>query len=163
STKSHGYRTRFETFSGNSAIISRKFQFAMKGIDAEAGVHVKAPKDWDFYVGAGPYAFHGDMGKNAWGGKARLLAKASNPFALEVSESYDTVFGNIVQGEAFLIFPMGPKARVRKGRAACLDNCTIWQNLSERIVQPTFRQEIVVVNSGRKNSIAIDPATGLPI
>jgi hypothetical protein len=160
SKQSRGYHTQFEEFSGNNAIISRKYEFAMKGVNAEAGVHFGKTTHFDFYLGAGPYYFEG-KGKNAWGGKARLWGKYKDYVALEVAESYDNVFHNIVSGQIAFMLPIGCKAVIRKKNPCCTEPCFV-QTISERMVQPVGREEIIVLDTKRKDSIAIDPATGLP-
>jgi hypothetical protein len=160
SKQSRGYHTQFEEFSGNNAIISRKYEFAMKGVNAEAGVHFGKTTHFDFYLGAGPYYFEG-KGKNAWGGKARLWGKYKDYVALEVAESYDNVFHNIVSGQIAFMLPIGCKAVIRKKNPCCTEPCFV-QTISERMVQPVGREEIIVLDTKRKDRIAIDPATGLP-
>ena len=53
-------------------ILSQKYEFTMKGFDAEAGGHFGS-RDYHFFAGAGPYYFDGEMGPHLWGGKARIL------------------------------------------------------------------------------------------
>jgi hypothetical protein len=160
SRQSKGYHTEFEEFVGHQAIISRKYEFSMRGVDAEAGVHFAKTQNLDFYLGAGPYYFEG-KGKNAWGGKAHLLGKFGDYLTLEVSESYDNVFRNIVSGQVAVMFPIGCKTVSKKRTPCCNDPCFL-QTISERLVQPVGKQEIIVVDSKRRKSVAINPITALP-
>ena len=77
---------------------------------------------------------------------------------LEISDSYDRTFHNKFQGQISLSFSFGPKSKVKEqGRT-----CKVANTLNDRMVQPVDRQEIIVIDNTRKNTVAIDPATGLP-
>ncbi len=155
---SSAYRSRFNHFSGHSMYISSRYEFAMKGLDAEAGIHFGHTRNFDFYAAAGPYYFIGELGNHAWGGKARLSFSFKDYITIEVSDSYDQVFKNNFQGQITFSYPFGPKLKSKKqGRS-----CSFARSLEHRMVQPVGREEIVVVNRHRKNSVAIDPNTGKP-
>ena len=62
------YRTKFEEFKGNSIIISRKRELALKAANAEVGFHLDHFKHVPFYFAAGPYYLTG-QGKTSWGGR----------------------------------------------------------------------------------------------
>ena len=53
------YDIGFNSFSGNSILVNRKFQYAMKGVDGELGFHLGKASDFDFYGALGPYYFKG--------------------------------------------------------------------------------------------------------
>jgi hypothetical protein len=158
---SRPYRTRFSHFSGNHMILSRKYETAMKGADAEAGGHFYY-RDFDFFAGAGPYYFDGEIGPHAWGGKARLFGMWKEYIGLQVSYSYDNVFRSIVQGEVTFSLPLGPRPKVKADRKNCKTTCLAAERLDRRMVQPVVRDEIIVLNDSRKNSVAINPLTGEP-
>jgi len=152
------YDSTFETFSGNYMLVSQKYQSAMKGANAEFGFHFGKSALFDFYAAAGPYYFIGKIDPATWGGKARISGTFKDILTLEISDSYDRTFHNKFQGQISLSFSFGPKSKVKEqGRA-----CKVANTLNDRMLQPVDRQEIIVIDNTRKNTIAIDPATGLP-
>lgn len=155
---SNPYGTTFDSFSGNYMLISQKYQSAMKGADAEFGFHFGKSESFDFYAAAGPYYFIGKIDPTTWGGKARLSGTFKDILTLEISDSYDRTFHNKFQGQISLSFSFGPKSKVKKQA----HTCKVANTLNNRMLQPVDRQEIIVIDKTRKNSVAIDPATGLP-
>lgn len=148
------YDTIFGSFAGNFLLLTQSFQSAMKGVDAELGFHLGRYKLFDLYAAAGPYCFVGKNTATAWGGKARLVGTFNDILSLEISNSYDRVFHNKFQGQISLNYFFGPRTENR----GC--GCSI---LNNRMLQPVARQEIIVVDDARINTIAIDPETGAPI
>ncbi len=157
-TKSRFFHTKFDAFKGNHLIISRKREFAMKGVNAEVGGHFKGGSLVDFYAAAGPYYFINE-GKQAIGGEGRILATVWDHFGFQLSGSYDSEFKGIVQGEFSFIIPLGGKRHVTKRKEM---SCPVDQALRERAYQKIDRQEIIVVDRKRRRSTAINPATGKP-
>src|ERR1700722_132057 len=151
------YHTEFSHFKGHSLILSRKYEFTMKGFDAEVGGHYDTA-DFRFYTGAGPYYFDGQLGPSAWGGKARVYAGWKDYVGVQVIASADRVFHGIVQGEIILSLPFGPRSDLKEKNK----NCRSARRLDRRMVQPVVRDEIIVLNKHRKHSTAINPATGDP-
>lgn len=152
------YDPLFKTFSGNNMLISQKYQSAMKGADVEFGFHIGKTKFCDFYAAAGPYYFNGKVDPITWGGKARISGRFKDILTLEISDSYDKTFHNKFQGQISLTFSFGPKSKVKPyGRT-----CKKANALNDRMLQPVSRQEIIVINKPTKNTVAIDPSTGLP-
>lgn len=145
------YDPVFGAFSGHYMLLLQKRQTAMKGANAEFGFHFGQSESLDFYAAAGPYYFIGEGAPATWGGKARISATFKDALTLEVSDSYDRTFHNKFQGQIALHFSFGPKS---KGKAA--------NRLNDRMVQPVDRQEIIVIDTVKKNTVAIDPATGQP-
>jgi trimeric autotransporter adhesin len=154
------YETDFYTFSGHSMIVSQKYQFGMKGADAELGFHFGKSRLFDFYAAAGPYYFIGEIGPNVWGGKARLAGTFKEYITVEISDSCDRMFHNKFQGQITLSLPFGIKSKVKK--KGCRNTCKLADALVSRMVQPVGRQEIIVVGHKKKHSAAIDPTTGQP-
>lgn len=144
------YAVRFGEFSGNYLLLSQKYQFAMKGADAEFGFHFEKSGAVDLYAAAGPYYYVGEIGPGTWGAKARIRGTYKNILGLELSNSYDNTFHNRFQGQISLSFALGPKSDTH--------TCT----MPRRMMQPVGRDEIIVVNKKRRNEPAIDPATGQP-
>ena len=152
------YDPVFGSFSGNHMLVSQKYHSAMKGADAEFGVHFEKSESFDFYAGAGPYYFIGEIDPVTWGGKARLSGTFKDILTLEISDSYDRTFHNKFQGQISLSFSFGPKSKVKEeGRT-----CKVANKLNNRMLQPVGRQEIIVIDKIKTNTPAIDPATGLP-
>lgn len=152
------YHTSFGTFSGNYMLVSQKYQSAMKGANAEFGFHFGKTKLFDFYAAAGPYYFIGKETSATWGGKARVSSIFKDMFTLEISDSYDNTFHNKFQGQISLSFSFGPKSKVKaNGRI-----CKMANTLNDRMLQQVDRQEIIVIDHPITNTVAIDPATGLP-
>ncbi len=125
----------------------------MKGSDAEFGFHFGTSQSFDFYAAAGPYYFVGEAAPATWGGKARISGTFKDMLTLEISDSYDRTFHNKFQGQIGLTFSFGPQSK---------DSCKATKVLVNRMLQPVGRQEIIVVDHAKKNTAAINPATGLP-
>src|SRR5690242_15286158 len=99
----------FKRFEGNHILQNEfydaKVEYAMKGFNAEIGAHLIAPRpNYDLYVGAGTYYFIGEVGKNTWGGKIRVSGKVTKYVSLEISDSFDRVFHNRLQGQGTLSY-----------------------------------------------------------
>ncbi|MBI2742424.1 MAG: inverse autotransporter beta domain-containing protein [Chlamydiales bacterium] len=152
------YHVKFHEFEGNSMILQAKREFAMKGVNGEAGVHIEMPKGMSCYIAAGPYYFEGE-GKNAIGGEARARVMLHKYLGVSVNGSYDSVFKGIVQGELRLTYPFGPKNHAVKSRGR---SCSDTQALYAVAMQPVDRNEIIVVDRKRKLSTAINPDTNDP-
>jgi hypothetical protein len=152
------YGSAFQSFSGNYMLVSEKFHSAMKGANAEFGFHFGESKSLDFYAAAGPYYFIGEVAPVTWGGKARISGTFKDTLIVEISDSYDRVFHNKFQGQIGLSFSFGPKSKIKKEERTC----KLANTLNNRMLQPVDRQEIIVVDNTKKNTIAIDPATNLP-
>lgn len=154
------YDLEFSHFTGHSVMVSRKYDFAMYGGDAEIGCHFKRWKNFDFYLGVGPYAFKGkQIGDPAIGGKLRVKGRFGEYINLEASDSYDAVFHNRFNAELAISIPFGPRSKPKPGRkASCCK-----QNIFQRWVHDTpYRNEIVVLDTKKKTSAAINPGTGQP-
>jgi hypothetical protein len=155
---SHPYHTTFKGFSGHHMLLSQKYQSAMKGADAEFGFHFGESKSFDFYAAAGPYYFIGKKAPVTWGGKARINGTFKDILTLEVSDSYDPTFHNKFQGQVSLNYSFGPKSKIKENGRTCQEANT----LNDRMLQPVGRQEIIVIDKIRKNTVARDPATSRP-
>jgi hypothetical protein len=158
---SRGYHTEFWGFKGNRIYLSQKFEFAMKGVDAEAGFHFGKSNYIDFYAAVGPYVFAGPIGNTAYGGKVRFRGMITDYLTLEISDSFDNVFHNNVQGQISINIPLGKSPNVKRNYGNC-SNCDDAIAMSQRMVQPVDRAEIVVVDTHRKKRTANDPLTGQP-
>lgn len=152
------YEAVFKAFSGNYMLISQKYQAAMKGADAEFGFHFGKFKSFDFYAAAGPYYFIGENAPSTWGGKGRISATYKDILTFEISDSYDRTFHNKFQGQLSLGFSFGPKSKIKKQNRSC----TLEGKLNDRMLQQVDRQEIIVIDNTRKQSVAINPLTKTP-
>ncbi len=152
------YDPQFEEFSGNSIIVSRKQEFALKGANAEAGYHWDHYKNVPIYFAAGPYYLSGS-GKTAWGGELRAVIKIFEYVSVSGNTSYDSLFRWIGQGQLGINVSFGAKREVKQNSQA---SCCSALSLRTRSVQCIDRNEIIPVDNRRVKSQAIDPATGEP-
>lgn len=175
---SHLYDTKatitaptFNSFQGNEALmsqtltVSRKKQYAMKGLDSEIAFHILKNEHIDLYAGAGPY-YYNYSSKQALGVQARIGAQIYEHLSLEVINSYDSRFKENIQGSVGLNIPFGPRPRISKNKR--LSKCSDPALLAQRLVQDVKRQEIIVLDKTLKTktsevfSSAIDPLTEKP-
>lgn len=154
----------FTRFSGHNMLLSKEYEFAMKGFNAELGFHfgqsLGKSRLFDFYAGAGPYYFTEKMRPNIWGGKARLGCRFNEYVTIELRNSYDKTFRNRFQCELTLSLPFGHGSTIEQ--TDDYDSCALQDLLFSRMLQPVERQEIIVVDHAKRCSAAIDPATGEP-
>ncbi len=148
----------FDHFSGNSLYLSRKQELALKGTNAEVGVHIAKVKGIDFYSALGPYYFANDT-KHTFGGEFRIGMDVLNILRIEGNTSYDHLFKWIGQGQISLSYAFTPKKMSRKERKG---SCSFHGYVRDRAFQRVDKQEIIVVTTQKKKSVAINPATGLP-
>ena len=154
--QSHKYGHDFAKFDGNNILLQYKQKHVLTGGDAEVGAHLTQSTKYDLYAGAGPYYFGGGKA-HGWGGKVRLLARYKEYISLEGSYSFDRVFRNIVQGTIGFNYPLGKKL-TRKDK-----NCPQQNDLMlSRAAFAPYRFEIPVVKRVKRNTPAINPATGQP-
>jgi hypothetical protein len=156
---SHHFDLKFDRFSGHSFYVSRKHEFAMAGGDAELGRHFKHWKNIDLFAAVGAYYFKGHFGKAAAGGKARMQARMTPYVTLEIGDSYDAVFHNRFHAELTLSLPLGPRTKFYPEKPC---SCTNQNMLQQWLHDAPSRFEILVVDTKKKTSRAIDPVTGLP-
>jgi len=152
------FDTTFGGFFENYMLLSQKYQYAMRGVNAEVGCHFRKTALFDLYAAAGPYCFKGEMGSSTWGGKARVAATFRDILTLEISDSYDRAFHNKFQGQISLNYFFGPKSKVQREARTCRAVNT----LNERMLQPVNRQEIIVIDTTKQKNVAIDPVTKQP-
>ncbi|HEY2811668.1 MAG TPA: inverse autotransporter beta domain-containing protein [Rhabdochlamydiaceae bacterium] len=152
------FNARFSHFKNHYLYLDQKYEFAMKGANAEAGVHIGHYKPVPVYLAFGPYYLEG-QGKVAWGGQARIAADFFRYVRVEASTSYDNVFKWIGQGQVSIIFPFGERKQIRpRYNRTCNQQLT----MAQRAVQRVDRMEIISVDRKQKQSLAIDPYTGRP-
>jgi hypothetical protein len=171
-TKSKSVGFHFDHFAGHNLFYNETFfvkkrtEFAMKGADGEFGWHLLKPQeDYTLYAAAGPYYYNGEN-KHAWGGKVRVEGRITPYVTLEVSDSFDNIFHNIVQGQVSINIPFGGKIQKKNGRFKT--SCPTALSMEARMMRPMYRQEIIVAHSERKHffktvdPIALNPQ-GVPI
>ena len=105
-------------------MLSQKRQFALKGFNAEAGVHISEFKNeriskmfskTPFYVAAGPYYLEGH-GQNSWGAQARFTLDFFEYLRIEGNTSYDKIFHGVGQGQLTVMIPLGRRKKCMLGR-----------------------------------------------
>ncbi len=156
--KSSYYHSQFDSFAGHTMLVSRKREFAMGGINAEAGAHIDQIQDVPIYLAAGPYYLTGE-GKNAWGGEARISFDFFDYLRFEANTSYDTAFKWIGQAQLSVIIPFGGRKEVRKPQCS---SCCHALAMRDRAYQRVDRSEIIPVDHKHQREVAIDPFTGQP-
>ncbi len=154
--KTHKYNYKFDEFEGHNIILKSKQQRALRGGDAEVGVHVTQSTKYDLYAAAGPYYLHAPHA-HSWGGRTRLVGRYKEYVSLEVAYSYDNLFRSIVQGSVAVTLPFGKKLK-RTGQGCPQGNDLL---LSRASFAPS-RFEIPVVKRVKRTEKAINPATGKP-
>ena len=154
--KGHKSGFEFEEFEGNNILLKFKQYHAMRGADAELGVHLKQSTDYDVYLAEGAYYFRAPHA-SSWGGKTRLLARYKEYVSVEAAYSYDHLFGGRLEGIVSFSMPFGNTLK-RTGRCCQKTDDLL---LSRASFAPS-RFEIPVVKKIRKKERAINPATGLP-
>ncbi len=150
------HRSTSYAFQGNSLLIIRKRDFAMKGANAEVGLHVDFKKDkTPLYFAGGPYYLTG-VDKTTWGGKLRASIELFDRYLrIEGITAYDHFFKWTGQAQVSLNISFGRKNQVGK---SCLQAMT----LQRRAVQRVDRNEIIPVGRQSTISSAINPETGKP-
>lgn len=152
------YSTKFGGFKEHQMFVSRKYEYAFKGANAEVGFHIDPVTDVSLYFAGGPYYLNG-RGQSAWGGNARFTADFFDCLKFEGSTSYDHVFKWVGQGQFGITFSFGNKKPIKPRHGnTCADEILVRQ----RAVQRVDRMEIVPVDHHRKKFVAINPLTGLP-
>lgn len=151
------FNTSFSHFEGHYAFISQKREFAMKGINAEAGAHVNFA-NCPLYFATGPYYLEGE-GKVAWGGQVRAAINVFDYVRIEGNTSYDSVFKWIGQGQISVNIPLGRRQKIQRKNG---NSCPKQIALAHRTLQPVDRFEIIPVDRKHRRSVAIDPLTGQP-
>jgi hypothetical protein len=171
-TKSQSVGFNFDHFAGHNLFYNETFfvkkrtEFAMKGADGEFGWHLLKPQEnYTLYAAAGPYYYNGEE-RHAWGGKVRVEGRITPYVTLEVSDSFDNIFHNIVQGQVSINIPFGGKIQKKNGRFKT--SCSTALSMEARMMRPMNRQEIIVAHTERKHffktvdPIALNPQ-GVPI
>jgi hypothetical protein len=152
------YSTKFSRFSGSSAYLSRKKEYAMKGINAEAGYHIDHFHKVPMYLAAGPYYLQGH-GQHAIGGQLRAAADIFDHFKLSANVSYDNIYQWVGQGQLGLSIAFGGK---KKAKRLSSTSCSKEKAINTRLRQPVDRFEIIPVDTKKSTTKAINPATGAP-
>ncbi len=150
---------KFVAFEEHAMLIKRKRNFAMKGANAEMGVHVDHFENAPLYFAAGPYYLTG-VGASTWGGELRGAVDLFRRYLrIEGNVSYDHFFGWVGQAQASINIPFGRRWKVEKKEDR---SCSKMATLYARAMQRVDRYEIIPVGKQKVTSRAIDPATGKP-
>jgi hypothetical protein len=157
--KSHGYNVKFDKFKAHRLYFTTKYEYDMAGVNAEVAYHWMPTSNIDLTAALGPYYFQGEYHKFAAGGQGRFKATFLNAISIEAIGSYDNLFKWNGQGQLCFSIPLGPKLKTRRISKSCCDDKPY---LDLRSVQPVQRFEIIVADTHRESTVAIDPSTGLP-
>ena len=149
------YHPEFKGFQGNYLYTTAKREFAMKGANAEVGLHVESYKPIPLYFALGPYYLTGS-GASTWGGQLRARADFFDEILrIEANTSYDHFFHWIGQGQISLSYAFG-KRKEKK----C--SCPKGKSFYTRSLQKVDRFEIIPTGKERVSGPAIDPENGSP-
>jgi len=122
--------------------VKHQRECALKGTNAEVGVHLFKNDTTALYGALGPYYFEG-RGKNAWGGEVRFSATFLEHVRFEVNGSYDPVFKWIGQGQMSLMYFFGSHKQFKRySNMSCYNAMA----LRDRASQWVDRYEIIVVD-----------------
>lgn len=157
--KTRVYQKKFTHFAGHNALFLEKKKQAMHGADIQVGAELFRHRAFNMHAAVGGYCFIGRSGKDAAGGMIRITARLSPYITIEGQGSYDAVFKGRGWGSIALNLPFGGRIK-EKANAFSSGTC---RRLEDRFVEQVPRFEILVVNTHRKKSIGLNPATGLPI
>ena len=131
----------------------------MKGVDGEIGFHLMKPNEYyTVYLGAGPYYFHSPhhIKRHAFGGQVRVNARVTPYLTLQISDSWDNLFHNNLQGETSVNIPFGGRIAKRKGNFNT--SCREVLSMEARMVLPMHRNEIIVADKKKEHYYkTIDP------
>ncbi len=113
----------------------KKYDFALQGLDLTLGYHFKTSKNFDFYAATGPYFYEQQIGRDFWGVKFSLACEFKEFFTVELTNSYDKIYGSRLQYEFTITIPFGGGSHYKT-----IENK---DNLSSVMIQPTRRTEVV--------------------
>ena len=151
-------RSHYATFHGHNLLIRHSREYAMKGANAEAGIHIDHFKKAPLYFAGGPYYLTG-KGETTWGGELRGAVDLFRYVRLEANLSYDHFFKWIGQAQISINVPFGRRNKVTRRND---NSCSKEMALQTRAMQRVDRFEIIPVGKQHITSPAIDPSTGQP-
>jgi len=149
-------KATFSNFNHNQMILDRFSRLSMYGADAELEARACKYGFMDFFIASGPYYYQGDFGKNTFGGKARAGVEFSDTFQASIKGSYDRLFHLKVQAELKLSYHFGKRVKSKKRTHPNYLCCHRETYLMERLMDPTERQEIVVLSDQSEKKVAVD-------
>ncbi len=130
-------------FGDKNATWAGKQEFAMPGANVEVGKTFELTSFSVLYGAVGVYYF-ARSGKHAMGGEIRASFQFFDHIKIEGFASYDPVFKAIGQGELSLIFPFGPKRKVRWGGERSPSE---QESFQRKTFQPISRYEMIVLDT----------------
>ncbi len=153
------FHPKFEYFKGHTMWLSRKREFALTHLNAEIGWHLNQnPRNALFYLAGGPYYLFGES-KHSWGGQVRTKMDFFKYLHLEGIASYDNLFQWRGQGSIGLTIAFGGRKEDKSKEHLKSSTESI---LMHRLYQHVDRDEIIPIDTRRKMSRAINPASGKP-
>jgi hypothetical protein len=133
-------------FGDKNTMWASKQEFAMPGANVEVGKTFELASFAVLYGAVGVYYF-ARSSKHAMGGELRASVQFFDHVKIEGFASYDPVFKAIGQGEFSLVFPFGPKRKVRGGGDRSLSE---QESFQRKTFQPISRYEMIVVDTKGK-------------
>ena len=140
-------QTQKKYFETKNAITDKYCEYVMGGADLELGGQIFRTSYVDMHSTFGGYYFSGISSK-ARGGFLRLKSHFTRFFHLEGQVSYDSLFKTIFQLELALNLPFGARREIYKHLP-----CSSCLYMSERLVEPVSRFEIIVDDTFKKKSL----------
>lgn len=152
-----GYRTGLHKFQGNRAIVYKKFETAMSGIDLTIGKTLFDCNCFELRAILKGYYLRGDFKEDAGGFQFTLRSNLFEWITAEGSISYDNQFKLIGQGELALNFPFGGPIKRCERKTGC---CPAYEALEAQLVRKTERFEIIATTTKKKKTTARNLDTG---
>ena len=157
--KESKYRVpHFDGFQDNYMYVDAFRDFALKGVNLEAGYHYEHFKSIPLYFAGGPYYLTG-TGTTAWGGELRGRVEFFQRYIrVEANTTYDHFFQWRGQAQISVNIPLGRRRKIHDRNKPCPNERALYT----RLMQSVDRNEIIPVGKEHNKSVAIDPATGQP-
>ncbi|NGX45266.1 MAG: hypothetical protein K940chlam2_00411 [Chlamydiae bacterium] len=152
-----GYRTGLHKFQGNQAIVYKKFETAMSGIDLTIGKTLFDCNCFELRALLKGYYLRGDFKEDAGGFQFTLRSNLFEWITAEGSISYDNQFKLIGQGELALNFSFGGSIKRCERKTGC---CPAYVALEEQLMRKTERFEIIATTTKKKKTTARSLNTG---
>jgi hypothetical protein len=152
-----GYRTGLHKFRGHQAIVYKKFETAMSGIDLTIGKTLFDCDCFELRALLKGYYLRGDFKEDAGGFQFALRTNLFEWITAEGSISYDNQFKLIGQGELSLNFAFGGPIKRCERTTGC---CPAYEALEAQLVRRTERFEIIATTTKKKKTTARNLDTG---
>lgn len=156
----HSYQTGFVKFQNNHALIYKKYEVAMSGLDLAAGYWIYDSDCFGIYSSLGGYYLKGNLHQETCGGLLQTKVRVTDWINISGQVSYDPLFNWNVQGAIFVRLPFGKKLKISTTESR---SCKQALDLSRKLATPPERFEIIPTSTHKKTAIALDPITEEPL